>query len=132
MDRSEFRKLCEDALVAVIELAEEHNQRSLPRRCYLRWKPHGELIQEDIAEKLVEKLYISSDEIHPCVDIGVAELTKNGIPVVIAVVSGHAPCSSVDRSWSGRPGPFNYYVVNRLRSIPLPRGVFGYTVVPGE
>jgi hypothetical protein len=132
MDKSEFKQLCKDALVAVIELAEKYSHLTLPRQCYLRWKPRGELIQDNVIEELVAKLYTSQEMIRPCVDIGVAELTEDGIPVVIALVSGHAPCSSVDRSWSGRPGPFNYYVVGQLDSVPLPEGVFAYTIIPED
>jgi hypothetical protein len=132
MVRSEFKQLCHDALMAVIELAEEHHKQPLSRECYLRWFPGQDLIRDNVVDALVDKLYTSETEIHPCCDIGVAEVTEDGIPVIIALVSGHKPGPFVEQSWSGRPGPFNYYLVGQLSTVPLPKGVFGFSIVPNK
>lgn len=107
MTRTEFKDFVEQSIKEVLRLAEETLQRELTLTPYLRWYPSSELIKERIAEAITARVYIDSDHIYPCVDLGVGEVHEDGRPILYAIVSGHAP-EPFGRNRDGRPGPFIY------------------------
>ena len=67
----------------------------------------------------------------------VGEVLSDGTPVIYASVSGHAPCEFT-ANWTGRPGPFVYFVGSGLLSTPPSKsensaGVAAYGIImPNE
>ena len=107
--RAEFTLFVEHTLEAVIRLAEQYTGKILPRRIGFRWNPHAETITENIVEVIVSRVYVDSDRIFPCVDIGVGDLSEDGTPIIIANVAGYPP-RPFQKNWTGREGPFVFVI----------------------
>lgn len=134
MERQAFKAFTAKALEEVIQLAEAELKVTLPRPPRFQWLGKPLVESEDVAEAIVERIWLASNQIHPCVDIGVAALDQNGRPLVVAAPSGHRP-TEFGRSWTGREGPFNHFLggplLNGERRNSIPIGAaFGYSVVP--
>jgi hypothetical protein len=114
MERESFAAIVSQALEDVILLAEESTGKRLPRRFTFQWlgKNHPR-ITEDIAEYIVQRIYIDAEHIYPCVDLGVGDLLEDGSLLIVANVAGYAPCT-FRHNWTGRAGPFVYIVGNPL------------------
>ena len=134
MERESFAAFVARALEEVIMLAEETTHKRLPRRFAFQWlgKAHPR-ITEDVVEYIVQRVYKDSENIYPCVDIGVGDLLEDGSLLIVANVAGYAPCS-FRRNWTGREGPFVYIVGNPFMARMAGQtpawtpesGVFGY------
>jgi hypothetical protein len=136
MERESFAKFVEQTLEEVISLAEEKVSKKLPRRFAFQWlgkaKPR---ITEDVVEYIVQRVYIDSDHIYPCVDIGVADLLEDGSLLIVANVAGY-PATTFRRNWTGRDGPFVHIVgsplIERISGHPSQwtpeAGSFNFTI----
>ncbi|MCC6795960.1 MAG: hypothetical protein IT366_12655 [Candidatus Hydrogenedentes bacterium] len=107
MTRTEFQSFVEQSIREVLELAEKVLQRELTLAPYLRWNYSSELIKENLAEAITARVYIDSEHIYPCVDLGVGEVDYDGRPILYAIISSHAP-EPFGKNRDGRPGPFIY------------------------
>ncbi len=106
MDRETFTAFVQKTLEEVVELAEEKAQRTLPRRLAFQWlgkdKPR---VTKEIAEYIVERVFVDAEHIYPCVDIGVGDLLEDETVLIVGSVAGYAP-RPFGKNWSDREGPF--------------------------
>jgi hypothetical protein len=136
MDRESFAVLVARTLEEVIVLAEETTHKKLPRRFAFQWlgKAHPR-VTENIVEHIMQRIYIDSEHIRPCVDIGVGDLLEDGTLLIVANVAGYEPCA-FQRNWTGREGPFVYIVgspfMSRMEGKPHSwtpeNGSFGFSI----
>jgi hypothetical protein len=124
MTREEFKAFVGTALRDVLQIAQEKMGRHFPDRVYLRWYPRPEIIRDDIADAITSRVFVDSEHIYPCVDMGVGEVLEDGTPIVFALVAGYAP-GSFGRNWTGRNGPFVYIVGRGISST----GVFACDII---
>jgi hypothetical protein len=114
MTREAFKAVALHAVEAVTVAAEQRLSRPLPRRYILAWLG-GPVIQpgDDIAELLTEAVFVSDDEIFPCVDLFLDDLWADGRLYVLCYRAGYKPCPFGEH-WqyrvgghdAGRVGPF--------------------------
>jgi hypothetical protein len=106
MTREEFVKFVEKTLDAVILIAEEKCGKALPRRYSFRWlgRSHA-VVQENVVDHIVERVFVDDEHIYPCVDLGVADLQEDGSLLIVGNVAGYSP-RPFGRNWTGREGPF--------------------------
>ena len=132
--KAEFTAFVERTLEEVIQLAEQHTQTVLPRRMKFRWLGHDALMEEGIVDAIVNKVYLDPENIYPCVDIGVGDLSDDGSPIIIANIAGYSP-KPFQKNWTGREGPFVFIIgqpyLDKLggHSAPANRA-FGF-ITPG-
>jgi hypothetical protein len=107
--RVEFAAFVERTLEQVIQFAELHTRTSLPRKMKFRWLGQDVLIDEGIVEAIVNRVYVDPENIYPCVDIGVGDLSDDGSPIIIATVAGYSP-KPFQKNWTGREGPFVFII----------------------
>jgi hypothetical protein len=133
MDREEFTAFVEHALEDIVRLAEARLGQSLPRPPRFQWLDQPGPVSGRVAEEIVRRIYSGPDAIRPCVDIGVAALDHTGRPIVAASVAGYPP-SPLGKNWTGRAGPFVYFVgaplLNGMCLDAIPAGqAFAYDIV---
>ena len=114
MTREAFKLVALQAVEAVTVAAERRLARQLPRRYNLA-RLGGAIIQpsDDIAELLTEAAFVSADEIFPCVDLFLEDLSPDGCLHVVCYRAAYAPCPFGEH-WqycigghdAGRVGPF--------------------------
>ena len=93
MTRGEFKDIARQAIETVMVVAEGELSRSLPRRYLLRWLGgRVDVPGDDIAELLTNAVFVSEDEIYPCVDLFLDELLPDGRLVVLCYRAGFEPC----------------------------------------
>jgi hypothetical protein len=130
--KAEFTEFVETTLEGVIRLAEQHTGKTLQRNIGFRWLYHPETVTENIAATIVSRVYLDSDHIFPCVDIGVGDLSDDGMPIIVASVAGYSP-RPFQKNWTGRDGPFVFIIgqpfLTKLaggKVDPNPKAVFGF------
>ena len=112
MDRAAFSAHIARTLEEVISLAEEKAKKPLSREFAFQWLGKGHLrVTEDVVEHIVQRVFIDSEHIYPCVDIGVGDVLEDGSLLIVANVAGYPPCP-FQRNWTGRDGPFVHIVGN--------------------
>lgn len=137
MKRSEFVKFTASTLEDIVVLAEENCGKALPRKLAFRWLGRSNpLVTENIAEYIVQRIYVDEEHIYPCVDIGVGDLLDDGSLLVVASVAGYAP-RPFGKNWTGRDGPYVRIVGQALleriagrEEHSSPDGIFGF-ITPG-
>jgi len=132
MTRAEFTVFVERTLEEVLKFAEEHTHAALPRKIKFRWLGQDALVSEGIVEAIVSKVYVDQENIYPCVDIGVGDLSEDGLPVIVANVAGYNS-RPFQRNWTGREGPFVFIIgkpfLDKLAGgEPHSSGAFGFVV----
>ena len=105
----EFSAFVARTLEEVIRVAEAHTGTVLPRNMKFRWLGNDALIDEGIVEAIVNRVYVDTENIYPCVDIGVGDLSDDGSPIIIANVAGYGP-KPFQKNWTGRDGPFVFII----------------------
>jgi len=110
MDRETFKAFVNSTLEEVVELAEEKAGRKLSRKLAFQWlgkdKPR---ITNDIAEYIVERVFVDEEHIYPCVDVGVGDLIEDGTVLIVGNVTGYAP-RPFGENWTYREGPFVHII----------------------
>ncbi len=107
--KAEFTAFVARTLEEVIQFAEAHTRKVLSRNMKFRWLGHDALIDEGIVEAIVNRVYVDPENIYPCVDIGVGDLSDDGSPIIIANVAGYDP-RPFQKNWTGREGPFVFII----------------------
>jgi hypothetical protein len=106
MNREDFAAFVARTLDDVIHLAEEKCGKELPRKIAFRWLGSSHpIVSENIVDHIVERVFVDEEHIHPCVDMGVADILEDGTLLIVGSVSGHAP-RPFGRNWTDRDGPF--------------------------
>ena len=123
--REDFKAVAREAVETVTVAAEKRLSRHLPRHYVLGWLG-GPVIQpgDDIAELLTEKVFLSPDEIFPCVDLFLDDLRPDGRLFVICYRSGYKPCKFGESFWykagghdAGQVGPFRLGCGNIVKKL---------------
>jgi len=110
MKRAEFVSFVERTIEEVICLAEEKSDQKLPRRCAFCWLGRSyEVVSNDVAENIAQRVFVDEDHIYPCVDIGVGDVLDDGTVLIVGSVAGYPP-RSFGANWTGRMGPFIHIV----------------------
>jgi len=109
MNRADFTAFVERTLGEVILFAEEHTHVVLPRKAKFRWLGQDACMEDGIVEAIVNKVWIDPENMYPCVDIGVGDLSEDGSPIIIANVAGYSP-RPFQKNWTGREGPFVFII----------------------
>ncbi|MGO9318661.1 MAG: hypothetical protein ACLPXT_15720 [Terracidiphilus sp.] len=110
MDRDTFTVLVNRTLEEVVELAEEKAGRKLSRKLAFQWLGNNKpRITKDIAEYIVERVFVDEEHIYPCVDIGVGNLLEDDTVLIVGNVAGYTP-RPFGKNWTGREGPFVHIV----------------------
>ncbi len=114
MKREEFKQFGEQTLENVIQYAEENTGKSLPRKIAFGWfhSKESDLIKQDIAEYITQRVYIDETHIYPCVDIGVFDVLDE-TTVIWANIAGFSP-RPFQKNWTDRDGPFVYIIGQNL------------------
>jgi hypothetical protein len=110
MTRDEFKTHVADTIEDAIRLAEQKTERSLPRRyCYSSFADviasEPPIPEEKVVDALTDQIYVDSDHIYPCFDIGVGDLLDDG-RVLITGNRAEYPPTKFGKNWTGREGPF--------------------------
>ena len=114
MTQLEFTHFVRSTLEGVLQLAEEHIGKPLPRRIGFCWWAKGsEIFRDGVVEEIVKKIFVDEEHIYPCVDIGVVDLLEDGTPLIAATIAGYPP-GPFQANWTGREGPFVYVVGQRF------------------
>ena len=120
MKREVFKSFIEGELENAIQFAEKHTGTKLPRDFCFRWAFKGELICQDIAEVIAEKVWEAEDRIRPCVDLIVTDFLDADKLIIDGVIAGYGP-RPFGKNWSGTDGPFVYGVgqslVDKLKKL---------------
>jgi hypothetical protein len=69
-----------------------------------RWLGQDAVVNEGIVEAIVKGVYVNSENIYPCVDIGVGDLADDGSPIIVANVAGY-DLKPFQKNWTGRNTP---------------------------
>ena len=134
MTKDEFTKFTVDAIEDVIRLAEEKVGQEVSRRVAFSWLGSKEPpIRADIVETIVNKVFVSDEEIYPCVDLGLIDVLDDETPLLSAGVAGFAP-RPFGKNWTGRDGPFVRIIggafVRRMAGEPYKErpGAIGFSI----
>lgn len=110
MEREVFSLFVAKTLEEVIVLAEQKANQQISRKFAFQWLGKGQpRVTENIVDYIVQRVFIDSEHIYPCVDIGVGDLLDDGSLLIVANVAGYAPCT-FRTNWTGREGPFVHIV----------------------
>jgi hypothetical protein len=105
MNRDAFIQHIRERVDASISNCERALGRSLPRKLQFKWiSPKGTLVENGIEEEILREVYLGSDKIYPCVDIGPFE-EKDGVLVIYGFRAGYSP-GPFRKNWAGDDGPF--------------------------
>ena len=115
LKREQFKEVVAEAVDAVTIFAEQRVRRSLPRTYTLGWLG-GPVMDpgNDIVELITSKVFISENEIYPCIDLFLDDLLPDGRLLVICYRAGYPP-GPFGEHWqyrtggghnAGRVGPF--------------------------
>jgi hypothetical protein len=110
MDRETFSTHVAKTLEEVIALAEFKVQKPLSRAVAFQWLGKGQVrVREKVVDYIVQRVFVDSEHIYPCVDIGVGDVLEDGTLLIVANVAGYPP-GPFQRNWTGRDGPFVHIV----------------------
>lgn len=114
MNRQQFKLFVDETLENVIRLAEQETGNKLSRKYCFHWFGRkSEMVCQNIAEHITQKVFIEEDHIYPCVDIGVTDILDDGTLVISANIAGYAP-RAFGKNWTDRDGPFVYIIGQEL------------------
>ncbi len=107
MTREDFNAHVEETIESCIQEAEKRVGQQLPRRYCFNWiaAKTEPVPQEQVAEFITEHVYVDSEHIYPCFDIGVADMLDDGRLLVFGYRAGYPP-RPWGKNWTGRDGPF--------------------------
>src|SRR5262245_28451301 len=108
MTQDEFTSFTARTIENVIKAAEAKCGHTLSREIRFQWLGHHP-IDGNVVEELVSKVFVDSDHIYPCVDVGVAAIDRAGKTLLIANIAGYTP-RPFGQNWTGRDGPYVYVV----------------------
>ncbi len=110
MTRDEFKSHVAQSIEDSIRLAEQKIGKSLPRQyCYSSFgdifAKRSPIPQEQVVDALTDQVYVDSEHIYPCFDLGVGDLLDDGRILLTGNRAGY-PAKTFGKSWTGREGPF--------------------------
>jgi hypothetical protein len=125
MTREEFKTVVRDAVETVTAAAEQRSYRRLPR-LYVWGPPNNRTVGafEDLVDLLTQAVFHSEEQVSPCVDLLLKELTQDGRIDVFCYVAGYTPCKYGEH-WAykmgghdaGQVGPFRLGCNNLVNKL---------------
>jgi hypothetical protein len=131
MNRDAFKEVARQAVETLTVAAEQRLAIQLPRRYVLGWLG-GPVIEpgDDVAESLTAKVFVSEEEIYPCVDLFLDDRLPDGRLLVLSYRANYKPCRYGEHYTyaglghdAGRVGPFKLGcggIVEKLRAHSAP------------
>jgi len=106
---------------------------TLPRKYSFRWLGRSHpVVEQNVVEHIVERVFVDEEHIYPCVDLGVADLLEDGSLLIVGNVAGYGQ-QPFGHNWTGREGPFVPVVgmplLNKMAGKPsnwTPDGTFAF------
>lgn len=84
--------------------------KELSRKLALQWLGRSQpLVNENVVEHIVDRVFVDDEHIYSCVDIGVGDVLEDGTLLIVASIAGYAP-RPFGKNWTGRDGPFVHLV----------------------
>jgi hypothetical protein len=129
MTRDAFKKIIAEAVEAVTVAAETRVGRTLPRCYALAWLGGPGIDPgDDVVELLAQKVFVSENEIFPCVDLFLDSLQADGRLLLVCYRAGYPP-GPYGEHWqyatgghdSGRVGPFKLGCSNLVEKPSVQR-----------
>ena len=118
MRREEFSLFVGKTLGEVKLFTEFHVGAEIKKNLRFSWNIESDnefKVGEDaITKSIVDKIYISENKIYPCVDLFVIDL--NDYIEISGRIANYSP-RKFQKGWSNRPGPFIYYVNEKLINV---------------
>lgn len=136
MNREDFASFVARTLEDVIQLAEKKCGKQLPRKVAFQWLGGSHpIVNEDIVECIVGRVFVDEQHIFPCVDIGVGDVLADGTLLIVGTVAGYGP-RPFGKNWTNRDGPFVHIVgapfLNKIAgkkdNWSADKGVFSYII----
>jgi hypothetical protein len=100
-----FVEFTEQALRASLFHAKVQCDIEMPDRYAFKWLASEEIVRENVAEFVVQKVFLSENQIYPCLDLGVGGFLPDGTALIIGHVAGYAP-QPFSVNGSGSVGPY--------------------------
>jgi hypothetical protein len=120
MKKEEFRAFIEKSIEDVIRHAEYMTGMKLPRTIAFQWLGRDSpIVRKDIVEEILGRVFVTEEEIYPCVDLGPSEVL-DGTLLLQANIAGYSP-RPFQKNWTGSDGPFVPSVFGPLASKVLPQ-----------
>jgi hypothetical protein len=98
------------------------------------WAVSHRTVFNNVAEHIVERVFVDEEHVYPCVDIGVGDILEDGSLLIVGSVAGYAP-RPFGPNWTGRMGPFVHVVgqplLNRIEGKDTKwhaEGTFSYII----
>ena len=67
---------------------------TLPRKYSFRWLGRSHpVVEQNVVEHIVERVFVDEEHIYPCVDLGVADLLEDGSLLIVGNVAGIWPAA---------------------------------------
>jgi len=110
MNIEEFKIFVDKTLSELKLYAELHLGKSLPNDFEFRWANNETSIsygKKNVVNEITDKVYITEDNIYPCVDLIAEKLTSDNRIAIYGIIAGYEP-RKFGTGWSNRPGPFIY------------------------
>jgi len=105
MNRDAFIQHIRERVEASIVNCEKAVGRRLPRKIQFQWvSPKGKLVNEGIEEEILREVYLGSNQIYPCIDIGPFK-EENNVLLIYGFRAGYPP-GPFRKNWTGDDGPF--------------------------
>lgn len=112
----DFKKHIDKTLDELKLYAEMHCDRKLSGEFEFDWTSNKNNIitkKDAIINEIARKVFLNDNEIYPCVDLIIEDVTKKGIIIFKAQIAGFRP-RPFQKGWSNRPGPFIYGINSHL------------------
>jgi len=106
MNREDFAAFVARTLEDVVQVAEAKCGKESSRKIAFVWLGRSHpVVNENIVEYIVKRVFVDEEHIYPCVDIGVGDRLDDGTLLIVGSVAGYAP-RPFGQNWTGRDGPF--------------------------
>jgi hypothetical protein len=119
MNLDEFILFVDKTIGELILYAELHSGKNYSRyEIEFKWGMYGAKTvhgRQDIVYEIADQVFISPNEIYPCVDLIIERPTLEEKLTILGMRAGYKP-REFGIGWSNRPGPFIYGIGKGIRT----------------
>lgn len=112
MTKEEFSKFVEKTLDELLLYVEIHTEQKFSGIEYFKWGMKATQVfygLQNIVDEIVARVYISENEIYPCVDLFTFKVSNKDTIYIWGRIAGYPP-THFQKGYTGRPGPFHYFI----------------------
>jgi hypothetical protein len=112
MNKEYFTKFVEKTLNELLLFAELYAEQKFSGIRYFKFgRNDAQVIHgyQNIVNEIVSKVYLSENEIYPCVDLVVTKVMNDNSLFIYGIIAGYPP-KPFQNNYTKRPGPFIYGV----------------------